>query len=56
MPTKFFPGYVLIKMDLTDDTYHLVKNTRKSPAFLGGRVSQARFLRREAERIIKQVA
>ena len=26
---KFFPGYVLVKMDLTDDTWHLIKNTAK---------------------------
>ena len=34
---KFFPGYVLIKMDLDDQTWHLVKNTAKVTGFLGGR-------------------
>src|ERR1700691_6470786 len=34
---KFFPGYVLIKMDLNDETWHLVKNTAKVTGFLGGR-------------------
>src|SRR6202171_2452344 len=34
---KFFPGYVLIKMDLDDETWHLVKNTAKVTGFLGGR-------------------
>jgi len=32
---KFFPGYVLVKMIMTDDTYHLVKNTPKVSGFLG---------------------
>src|SRR6202166_1773238 len=32
---KFFPGYVLIKMDLNDETWHLVKNTAKVTGFLG---------------------
>jgi transcription termination/antitermination protein NusG len=32
---KFFPGYVLIKMEMTDDTWHLVKNTPKVTGFLG---------------------
>ena len=51
---KFFPGYVLLKADLTDQAWHLVKNTPKVTGFLGGNkprpMSQA-----EAERIQKQV-
>src|SRR6188508_1056140 len=31
---KFFPGYVLVKMDLSDETYHLIKNTPKDTGFL----------------------
>src|SRR6516162_11858854 len=34
---KFFPGCVLIKMDMGDETWHLVKNTAKVTGFLGGR-------------------
>ncbi|HYD30568.1 MAG TPA: transcription termination/antitermination NusG family protein, partial [Azospirillaceae bacterium] len=33
---KFFPGYVLVKMDLTDETWSLVKNTPKVTGLLGG--------------------
>ena len=33
---KFFPGYVLAKMEMTDDSWHLVKNTSKVTGFLGG--------------------
>ncbi|CUW39143.1 transcription termination factor [Magnetospirillum sp. XM-1] len=52
---KFFPGYVLVKMDLTDDTWHLVKNTPKVTGFLGGKGRPVPITEREAERIIKQV-
>ncbi|MFC4159805.1 transcription termination/antitermination protein NusG [Chitinimonas lacunae] len=33
---KFFPGYVLVEMEMTDDTWHLVKNTPKVSGFVGG--------------------
>jgi transcriptional antiterminator NusG len=33
---KFFPGYVMVKMELTDETWHMVKNTAKVTGFLGG--------------------
>jgi transcriptional antiterminator NusG len=33
---KFYPGYMFVQMDLTDETYHLVKNTPKITGFLGG--------------------
>jgi transcriptional antiterminator NusG len=52
---KFFPGYVLIKMDLTDDTWHLVKNTPKVTGFLGGKGRPTPITESEAERIMKQV-
>ena len=34
---KFFPGYVLIKMEMTDETWHLVNSTPKVTGFLGGK-------------------
>jgi len=54
---KFFPGYVLVKMELTDETWHLVKNTPKVTNFLGGggRGRPVPITETEAQRIIKQV-
>ena len=52
---KFFPGYVLVKMNLTDDSWHLVKNTPKVTGFLGGKGRPVPITEGEAERIIKQV-
>lgn len=51
---KFFPGYVLIKMDLTDEAWHIVKNTPKVTNFLGGNKPRP-MSDAEAERIQKQV-
>ena len=51
---KFFPGYVLVKMDLTDDAWHLVKNTPKVTGFLGSRTRPSPISDAEAERIMKQ--
>src|SRR5579885_1562034 len=52
---KFFPGYVLIKMDLDDETWHLVKNTAKVTGFLGGRGRPSPISEGEAARIMRQV-
>ena len=52
---KFFPGYVLVKMDMTDESWHLVKNTPKVTGFLGGRGRPAPISEAEAARIIHQV-
>ena len=52
---KFFPGYVLVKCDLTDDVYHLIKNTPKVTGFLGTDNKPMPIPEREAERIKGQV-
>ncbi len=52
---KFFPGYVLAKMELTDDTWHLVKNTPKVTGFLGSKGRPSPISQAEAERIMHQV-
>ena len=52
---KFFPGYVLVKMDLNDHAYHLIKNTPKVTGFLGTGGKPSPISDGEAERIMKQV-
>src|ERR1700675_2700629 len=49
---KFFPGYVLVKMELTDEAYHLVKNTPKVTGFLGSGLKPMPVSEREVARII----
>jgi transcriptional antiterminator NusG len=53
---KFFPGYVLVKCDLTDDVYHLIKNTPKVTGFLGADNKPMAISEAEADRIKGQVA
>lgn len=52
---KFFPGYVLAKMELTDETWHLVKNTPKVTGFLGSGQRPVPVPQREVDRILRQV-
>ena len=52
---KFFPGYVLVKMDLTDEAYHLIKNTPKVTGFLGADKKPMPISDAEAARILHQV-
>ena len=52
---KFFPGYVLVRMELTDETWHLVKNTPKVTDFLGSKGRPTPISDGEAERIMHQV-
>ena len=52
---KFFPGYVLVKMDLTDESWHLVRNIAKVTNFLGGNSRPQPISEGEAERLISQM-
>ena len=52
---KFFPGYVLIRMEMTDESWHLVKNTAKMTGFLGDGGRPTPVSDAEVERILRQV-
>ena len=52
---RFFPGYVLVKMDMTDEAYHLIKNTPKVTGFLGSDNKPVAISEVEADRILHQV-
>ena len=52
---KFFPGYVLVKMAMSDEAWHLVKDTPKVTGFLGSRNKPAPITEAEAQRIVNQV-
>jgi transcriptional antiterminator NusG len=52
---KFFPGYVLAKMELTDEAYHLIKNTPKVTGFLGTDKKPMPITDAEADRILHLV-
>lgn len=52
---KFFPGYVLVKMEMSDRTYHLIKDTPKVTGFLGSENKPIPITEAEAKRILQQV-
>ena len=52
---KFFPGYILVKMEMTDEAYSLIKNTPKVSGFLGSASKPVPISEEEAARIFKQV-
>ncbi len=52
---KFYPGYILIKMELDDETWHIVNNTAKVTGFLGGRDKPTPISDEEAEQIIQRM-
>jgi transcriptional antiterminator NusG len=52
---KFFPGYVLVNMEMTDETWHLIKDTPKVTGFLGSGGKPSPISQGEAQRILHQV-
>ncbi|CWO24233.1 transcription antitermination protein NusG [Neisseria meningitidis] len=53
---KSYPGYVLVEMEMTDDSWHLVKSTPRVSGFIGGRANRPTPIsQREAEIILQQV-
>lgn len=53
---RFFPGYVLIEMEMTDDTWHLVKDTAKVTGFVGGKSNKPTPIpAREIEKLLQQM-
>ena len=53
---KFFPGYVLINMEMNDATWHVVKNTPKVTGFVGSGLKPTPLTQEEVDRIINQVS
>jgi transcriptional antiterminator NusG len=53
---KFFPGYVLVEMEMNDDTWHLVKNTSKVTGFVGGTATKPTPIsEKEVDKIMQQM-
>ena len=52
---KFYPGYVLVRMELTDESWHLVMDTPKVTGFVGSRTEPVAIPDEEAEKIITQM-
>ncbi len=53
---KFFPGYVLVEMEMTDESWHLVKNTPKVTGFLGGSAMRPTPIsEKEVQNIMRQM-
>lgn len=52
---KFFPGYVMVRANLTDDVFHLIKNTPKVTGFLGSDNKPIPITDREADQILGQI-
>jgi transcriptional antiterminator NusG len=53
---KFFPGYILVKMEMTDESWHLIKAQPKVTGFLGGKGRPSAISEAEANRLINQIS
>jgi len=52
---KFFPGYILVKMEMADEAWHLVQNTPKVTGFLGNQGRPSPVSQREVDKIVQQL-
>ena len=52
---KFFPGYVLAKLDMDDDVWHMIKDTPKVTGFLGAGNKPSPISNKEAEQLLQQI-
>ena len=52
---KFMPGYILIKMKMTDESWHLVKSVPKTTGFLGSKTQPQPLINAEAEAVFKKL-
>jgi len=52
---KFYPGYILVKMELDDETWHIVNDTAKVSGFLGGREKPTPISDEEAKQILSRM-
>lgn len=52
---KFFPGYILVRMDLNDDTWHIVRDTPKVTGFVGGGTQPTPIDDEEVARMTQQI-
>ena len=52
---KFYPGYIMVQMALTDETWHIVQDTDKVTGFLGGKMKPVPISKEEAQRILTRM-
>jgi transcription termination/antitermination protein NusG len=54
-PKRFFPGYILVEMNMSDNAWHVVKNTPKVTGFVGAGAKPTPLTREEVDQILNQV-